>query len=274
VSADIGVRNIEEFRYLLAPFVLRRTRFAGQSYPAVQPGEIWVDLNPGQRQRYDELRRTKEVRRWRESGEEVTRAKAAALFTRARQICSGTAALDDGTTDDSAKLDRVMRLVTGELEDEKCVIFVYYRENVAALSRRLEAAGVGHVLMWSNETGAQLRDERVMRFTNDPDTRVLVGTTTIAGSLNLQVARHLIAADLVPNPAVMKQIAGRVQREGSAWEMVFYHQVLARDTVDEGLMGILRREQAVADAVWSEHGDLFQGLSPGEMLRLIAGGEA
>jgi SNF2 family DNA or RNA helicase len=271
VSTDIGIKNAEEFRYLLRPWVLRRKRFAGASYPAIQPNEIWVELTPRQRERYDELRRTKEVRRFLEAGEEVSRVKAAALFTRARQIASGTAALDEGQTDDSAKLDRVMRLLTGDLEDEKAVVFSYFKPNVAALSARLDAAGIGHVLMWSNETGAELRDERVQRFTNDPDCRVLVGTTTIAGSLDLQAARHLIAADLVPNPKVMTQIAGRVQRDGSAFEMVFFHQVLARGTVDEGLLEIVRREQGLSDAVWGERGDLFQGLSPADMLAMIAG---
>lgn len=271
VAQDIGIKNAEEFKFLLRPWVLRRTRFSGSSYPAIQPNEIWVDLTPRQRERYDELRRTKEVRRFLEAGEEVTRVKAAALFTRARQIASGTAALDEGTTDDSAKLDRVMRLVTGDLEDEKVVCFVYFKENVAALSRRLEAAGVGHVVMWSNETGAELRDERVQRFTHDPACRVLVGTTTIAGSLDLQAARHLLAADLVPNPKVMTQIAGRVQRDGSGWETVFFHQILARGTVDEGLLALVQREQALSDSVWGETGDLFQGLSARDMLAMIAG---
>jgi SNF2 family DNA or RNA helicase len=190
VATDIGVKNIEEFRYKLAPFVLRRTEFGGEGYPAVQPSEIWVDLNPRQRERYAELRRGT-LRRLREGGEEVTQAKAAAAFTRGAQICSGLAALDDGQ-DDSAKLDRLMHMLTGDLEEEKVVAFVYFRENVQALSDRLTAAGIGHVLMWSNETGARVRDQRVRSFTEDPDTRVLVGTTTIARSLNLQVSRNQI----------------------------------------------------------------------------------
>jgi SNF2 family DNA or RNA helicase len=274
VSTDIGIRNAEEFRYLLRPWVLRRTEFGGEGYPEVQPAEIWVELTARQRERYDELRRDKLVRRWREAGEEVTHAKAAALFTRGAQICSGTAALDDGTTDDSAKLDRVMRMLTGSLEDEKVVCFVYYKPNVAALSARLDAAGIGHAVMWSNETGAELRDERIQRFTHDPACRVLVGTTTIARSLNLQAARHLVAVDTVLNPKLMTQIVGRVKRRGSAFSTVFFHQMLARGTQEEGYLPLLRREQALSDSVWEESGELFQGLSSRDMLRLVAGGPA
>ena len=93
VSKDIGIKNAEEFKALLRPWVLRRTEFGGEGYPEVQPAEIWVELAPRQRARYDELRRTKEVRRWRAGNEEVSRVKAAALFTRGAQICSGTAAV-------------------------------------------------------------------------------------------------------------------------------------------------------------------------------------
>ena len=171
VATDIGVKNLEEFKFKLAPWVLRRTEVGGEGYPEVQPCEIWVDLNPRQRQRYDELRRGT-LRRLREGGEEISQAKAAAAFTRGAQICSGLAALDDASAvrnpDDSAKLDRLMRMLSGDLEEEKVVCFVYFRENVEALSHRLDAAGIGHVLMWSNETGAELRDERVQRFTHDP----------------------------------------------------------------------------------------------------------
>jgi SNF2 family DNA or RNA helicase len=275
VSTDIGVKNLEEFKYKLRPWVLRRTEVGGEGYPEVQPTEIWVDLNPRQRERYDELRRGT-LRRLREGGEEISQAKAAAAFTRGAQICSGLAALDDASAgrnpDDSAKLDRFMRMVTGELEEEKVVAFVYFRENVEALSNRLDAAGIGHVLMWSRETGAELRDERIQRFTSDPGCRVLVGTTTIARSLNLQVARQLAAIDTVLNPMLMAQIVGRVKRYGSAFRTVFFHQMLARGTQEEGYLPLLQREQAISDSVWGERGDLFQGLSPTQLMQLVAEG--
>jgi superfamily II DNA/RNA helicase len=127
------------------------------------------------------------------------------------------------------------------------------------------------VVLWSSETGAELRDERVRRFTADPSCRVLIGTTTIARSLNLQAARHLVAVDTVLNPKLMTQVAGRIRRRGSAFSTVFFHQMLALGTQEEGYLPLLRREQALSDAVWSETGELFGGLSPRDMLAMIAG---
>lgn len=270
VSTDIGMKNTEEFKHKLRGWVLRRTEFGGEGYPEVQPSQVWVELTPAQRERYDALRRSQEVIRWRDG--EVTRERARAIFTQGAQICSGTAALDDGATDHSAKLDRLMRMVTtGALAEEKVVAFVYFKPNVAALSARLDAAGIGHVLFWGNESNAAERDARWERFTYDPDCRLLVGTTTIERSLNLQAAGVLAAVDTVLNPKRMTQIVGRVKRRGSAHQMVRFLQFLALDTQEAGYLEVLRREQGLSDAVWGEHGELYPGLSDREMLRLVAG---
>ena len=53
-----------------------------------------------------------------------------------------------------------MREITGDLHQEKVVVFIDFKPNVAAMSRRLEAAGIGHVLMWSSETSQRERARR------------------------------------------------------------------------------------------------------------------
>jgi len=103
---------------------------------------------------------------------------------------------------------------------------------------------------------------------------VLLGTTTIERSLNLQAARHMAALDTIINPARMRQIAGRVARIGSRQPTVYFHTVLARDTQEAAYPGILQREQALADWLWSEQSDLFPALSPMALLRMISGDSA
>jgi SNF2 family DNA or RNA helicase len=278
VYTDNGIvsdpRRIAEFRAAIAPLVLRRTAadVDDVELPAVQYSPVFLDLSPRQRARYEELRRGW-LRRLKDTGAEVTRAEALVAFTRARQICSGLAALDEGLgRDDSAKLDWVMDKVTGDLSGEKMVCFVYFRDNVAALSARLRAAGVGHVLMWSGETSQKVRARRLELFRGDPRCQVLVGTTTIEASLNLQVAAHLAAVDTIPNPARMEQLLGRVRRDGSPHPTVYFHHLLARDTVEDAYLPMLRREAAVADAVWDEQQSLFTSMTPREILRLVATG--
>lgn len=269
---DTGVKEnaLPEFRRLIAPMILRRTvgDLDDVTLPAVQPNEVWLDLLPDQQSRMDELK-TGTLRRLRDRGTEITHVEAAAAFVRARQINSGLAALDDGN-DVSVKLDWTMDMLTGDLASDKVVVFVFFKPNIAALSARLEAQGIGHVLMWSSETDKAERAERIRRFWDDPACRVLVGSPTIEASLNLQVAGHMIAVDQIWNPQRMNQLLGRVQRQGSRHAMVVFHQLLIRGTLDEDFIATMEREQAMADGVWGDTGEIYSRMEPRQLMRMVA----
>lgn len=270
-DSGVNERRLPEFKRKVAPMILRRTvtDLDDAQLPDVQPNEVWLDLLPDQRERYAELSRGI-LRRLRDTGTEITRVQAAAAFTRARQICSGLAALDDGR-DVSVKLDWTMDKITGDLSEDKVFCFVYFRENVEALSRRLTEAGVGHVLLWSNETDPAERDRRIQQFTHDSACRVVIATTTAERSLNLQAAGHLIAVDTIQNPARMEQIVGRVRRLGSRHTMVVFHQLLCRGTYEEQMLELLRDEQAMANAVWDDESPLFmREMSPRQVMQMVA----
>lgn len=273
VYRDNGVQaeRLPELQRLIAPLVLRRTTFDDVDLPDIQVSTVRLDLLPAQRQRYAELK-SGVLKRLKNGIYEVSHAEAAAAFTRGSQICSGLAALDDGATRDiSVKLDWVVDKLTGDLAEEKVVCYVHFRENVRALSARLDAEGIGHVLFWSEETAGQVRDIRRQRFLEDPDCRVLIGTTTIERSLNLQVAGHMVAVDTILNQSRMTQLVGRIRRQGSRFGMVTLHHLLARDTQEDGYTALLAREGAMADSVWGEDEAIFHLASPREIMEMIVG---
>lgn len=269
---DTGVKEhmLPEFRAKIDPLVLRRTAadLPELELPVINPNPVFLDLTLPQRRRYDELK-TGVLRRLREGGEQVSRVEAGAAFTRGSQICSGLAALDDGA-DISAKLDWVVDKLTGDLAEEKVVCFVYFTPNVAALSVRLREQGIGHVLMWSPENNKAERQRRIDQFTDDPECRVLIGTTTIEMSLNLQAARHLIAVDTIINPARMEQLVGRIRRQGSRYSSVFFHHLLAKGTQEEAYLHVLGQEQGMSDTVWGEDSEIFDQLTPRQIMEMIA----
>lgn len=273
----VNAERLPEFRRLIAPLVLRRTAadLDDVEMPEIQAAPVHIPLLPAQRARYEELRQgvLRRLRRADDGQEdEVTLAQATAAWTRGAQICSGLAALDDGPgADVSAKLDWVMAQLTGDLSDDKTVVFVYYKPNLAALSARLEQAGIGHVLMWSEETGARERDERLRRFREDPECRVLAGTNTIERSLNLQVARHIITADWIMNPARMEQMVGRVRRQGSRHSTVIWHQLLTPGTQEDSYLQLLSSEGQMSGSVWGEENVVFAALSPRQVMEVVAG---
>ena len=109
------------------------------------------------------------------------------------------------------------------------------------------------------------------QFWEDPECRVLIGTRAIEQSLNLQVSRHLINIDMILNPARMEQLAGRIRRDGSAYQHVFVHNLLTVGTQEERYLPLLEREAALSSHIWDENSELFQALDAQALLRLISG---
>ncbi len=268
----VGYQHIDEFSELVRPLALRRTAadITDVTLPAVVPQDIYLEMHPQQRDRYRELK-AGVLRIIKAEGQKVRRPKAIALFSYGAMICSGLAALGEPDRPNSSiKLDWLEdKLVDGDLSDEKVVVFINHKNNIRAMKERLDRAGVGHVIIWGEERDPAVRFAAQERFWQNPQCRVLMGTTAIEQSLNLQIARHLINVDTILNAARMTQLSGRIRRDGSKYSTVYVHNLLTSGTQEEAYVPLLEREQALQDAVWNEQSELFQALSPLALLTLI-----
>lgn len=271
----IGYRRLDEVKHRMAPLVLRRT--AGDlddvHIPAITPDDVMLHLYRAQRLKYEELRQGV-IRLLREDGVEKTkRVTALSKIHYGAAICAGLAALgeEDGPGT-SVKLDWIIDKVRpdGDLGEEKIVIYARLKNTVRALQYRLRDERIGFVTVWGEERRADKRKAAQDRFWDDPRCRILLDTSSIEQSLNLQVSRHLINVDMIMNPARMEQLAGRIRRVGSGFQRVFVHNLLTVNTQEERYLPLLEREAAIAGHIWDENSDLFHSLDPIELLRLIA----
>lgn len=270
----VGYKNLGVVKRQIAPLVLRRTAsdLDDVDLPTIMPDDVFLDLYPRQREKYDELKRGV-LRIIREEGVQVKRPVALAQIHYGAAICAGLAALGEadgpGT---SVKLDWIQHQLTeGELSEEKTVVFVNLKNSVRALQYRLRDAGIGFVTVWGEEKDKAKRAAAQERFWEDPRCRVLIGTKSIEQSLNLQISRHLVNMDMILNPARMEQLAGRIRRDGSAYQHVFVHNLLTVRTQEERYLPLLEREAALASHIWDENSQLFNALSPMALLQLISG---
>lgn len=270
----VGYQNLPEFKSKTAHLTLRRTAndIDDVDLPAVIPSNVFLEPYPAQVEKYRELQQGV-LRIIRTQGEEVKRATAIAKFLYGAQICGGLATIGEpDRPNSSVKLDWVEeKLVDGDLSDEKVVVFINFKNGVRALQGRLDRAGVGYTTIWGETKTNADRFANQQRFWNDPDCRVLIGTTSIEQSLNLQVARHLINVDMIMNPSRMEQLAGRIRRDGSKYQSVYVHNLLTVGTQEERYLPALEREQALIDFIWDSKSELFDALSPLMMLQMIGG---
>lgn len=268
-----GYKRLDEVKRKMAPMVLRRTadQLDDVNMPTIMPNDVMLDLYPAQRAKYKELQKGV-LTILREEGIDTKHTTALTKIHYGAQICGGLATLGEpdgpGT---SVKMDWTLEKLTGELENEKVVIFANYKNTVRALQDRFRENNIGFTTVWGEDPNKARRRQAQERFWEDPRCRVLIGTKAIEQSLNLQVSRHLVNIDLIMNPARMEQLAGRVRRNGSRFEHVYVHNLLTTDTQEERYLPSLEREAALSGFIWGENSQLFQALSPTALLHLISG---
>lgn len=272
----VGHRHLDEFQEKIAPMVLRRSldQIDDVELPAIQPENVWLTLHPEQRRAYESLQQNVlSLSRGASANRVIARNKL--LY--GQQICEGLAFLgDEDGSDTSIKFDWLMDKLTGDWSGEtdndpgeKAVVFVQFKAGLRALAARFSEAGIDHEIIWGEERRPKIRDAALERFREDPACRVLLGTSAIEKSLNLQIARHLVNVDQLPNPARMTQLAGRVRRQGSRFRTVYVHNLLTIDTHEERTLAMLEHEAALASVVWQEEDALFRSLTPMQLMALI-----
>lgn len=271
-----GYRMLDEVKRKIAPFVLRRTAddISDVHMPTIIPSDVMLELYPAQKAKYKELQKGV-VKLLKEGSEKIKHTTALTRLHYGAAICAGLTALgeEDGPGQ-SVKMDWIMDKIVegGDLGDEKVVIFANMKATIRALQARMNAAGVGYVTVWGEETNKRVRSQAQEQFWDDPNTRILLGTRAIEQSLNLQNARHLINLDIILNPARMEQLAGRIRRTGSEFRHVYVHNLLTVGTQEERYIPLLSREAALSAHIWGEGSELFSLVNdPEEMLRLISG---
>jgi SNF2 family DNA or RNA helicase len=242
-----------ELRQKTAPLVLRRTAADCDdvAMPVTEVIHVPVELGTAQRERYEELRRGI-LTRLDDRGKPVSKQEAESIFLRARQVVSGLANLDNVKTGESAKLDRVMTRLTGDLSDEPVVVYCYFRPTLADLAGRLAAEGITSVRIWG-EQHAREQEHAVSAF-NTGAAPVMLITDAGGMGLDLQVSRRLIVADIPVSAGRFRQLVGRIRRDGSEHRSC-YVQVLVSDTpVDAALAATVGSELSMFNAVMDAEG--------------------
>jgi len=162
-----------------------------------------------------------------------------------------------------------MNQIQNDWAGSKIVVCNNWKASIGALEKRLEAAGIGYVTMTSDQNNQKQREQDRQKFWDDDSCRVLMGTTAIEKSLNLQCANIQVNMDMLYNPSRHQQLAGRVHRVGSIHDEAWVFSLLTKDTVEEGVMKMLQQKQAISDHVFDDNSEIFEKLTTRELFNLI-----
>lgn len=286
-------KNLGQLRNLIWPYYYRRTfRDIPGEMPELTSRIEWVELTAGQRRAYDVLRAS--TLGAAPAGRPGTRRFS--LQHRAlglKQISTSLQTFDPRFQDHSSKLDWILAHLQGDWTEGgllpdgspcpmKIVVYSTWKQTIVTLKRRLDAAGIGSVVMAGHGnlpsgdpfpygSAAGEREPFRQRFFEDPNCQVLIGTTAIEMSTNLHAAPILVNLDLPTNPGRAEQIAGRVWRQSSPYRFVQVISLMGLGTVELGTLLLLRNRQALIDTMNGDTpGGLFGAFSEGELEELIS----
>ncbi len=260
----IGFKNTKELKDKLDPYYLRRTyKDIDVKIPELRSQIKWIEMTPEQKQMYSEVSNGFAKLSPNSPPKEIKSA-----FLRLRQVCTSTATIGS-SEDHSGKLDWLVKTLETDWSDNKVVVYSNWKASIAALEKRLSKSGIKCVTMTGDENNQEVREKLRKQFWEDDDTKVLIGTTAIEKSLNLQCANIQVNLDMLYNPSRHQQLAGRVHRVGSEHDEAWVFSLLTKDTVEEGVMRLLQQKQAISDHVLNDDSEIFEKLSPRELYNLI-----
>jgi superfamily II DNA or RNA helicase len=130
------------------------------------------------------------------------------------------------------KFAMLLKILNGELRNEKCVIFSYYRPTLAYLERRLSAENIGCLVIH----GGVPQDERgpiVDKFASEAQVKVLLSSEVGSEGIDLQFCSVVVNYDLPWNPMRIEQRIGRIDRVGQKAERLRIFHFKIKDTVEE-----------------------------------------
>lgn len=243
----------------LRPFLLRRTKeeVAAELPPRTEILER-VSLPKAQQALYETVRSAMDQRVREAIG---SRGLAAARITvldallKLRQVCCDPALAKTEaarSVTDSAKRERLRELL-GELvaEGRRVLVFSQFVEMLRLIEADLVAIGIASLSL----TGETRDRAAVLDAFARGDAPVFLLSLKAGGvGLTLTEADTVILFDPWWNPAVERQAMDRAHRIGQT-RPVFVHRLVATGTVEEKILDLQARKQALADALFDEGSD-------------------
>ena len=270
-AADEGARSL--LARALRPFILRRTKKqVVDDLPDKVEQTLFCDLEPAQRQMYEELKaHYRQALLRKETTEVGGRSKIEVLeaLLRLRQAACHPGLIDpERSGDASAKLDMLMpQLAEVAEEGHKILVFSQFTKFLGLVRDRLDADGIRYEYL---DGRTRNRAERVESFQNNPDIPLFLISLKAGGlGLNLTSADYVYLLDPWWNPAVEAQAIDRSHRIGQV-NQVFAYRLIARDTVEQKILELQQKKRDLADAILDENRNVIGTLTRDDLEFLLS----
>ena len=258
IENDADEYRQKQLNQRIAPFLLRRTKDQVLTeLPEKTEIISTVTLQHKQRDLYEAVRLAMDEKVRKEVAKKgLARSQIMILdaLLKLRQTCCDPRIVSlpqAKKVKQSAKLTLLMEMLPEMVaEGRKILVFSQFTKMLALIEMELKQQGIGY----SKLTGqTRKRDEAIQRFQGGDVPVFLISLKAGGVGLNLTTADTVIHYDPWWNPAVEKQATDRAHRIGQK-KAVFVYKLVTEGTVEEKIVALQQKKQALADAVYSGKG--------------------
>jgi len=277
-ALDKGQANPETLKLIqrvLRPFVLRRTKQeVAKDLPARSEQTLFVELEPEERARYDELLRFYQASIKKQGLTDPARSTPQVLeaLLRLRQAACHPGLLDrKRASERSSKIELLLEQLRGVVQEgHKALVFSQFTSLLGILRERLNDQRIAFEYL---DGKTKDRDACVARFQSDPLLPVFLVSLKAGGvGLNLTAADYVFILDPWWNPAVEAQAIDRAHRIGQTRPVIAY-RLLARNTVEERVLQLQDQKRQLIAAVMGDEGAFAGKLTRDDLESLLGLGE-
>jgi superfamily II DNA or RNA helicase len=255
-------------RQKIRPFVLRRKKSeVAPELPPRSDAVLYCELEDTEQRVYDAVLAAtrKEVVAKLSEGSSVLAALEALL--RLRQAACHPSLVPGQSAATSSKIVRLVEALEDAAADgHKALVFSQWTSLLDLIEPHLVEAAISFTRLDGRTTD---RGGVVSAFQEASGPPVMLISLKAGGTgLNLTAADHVFLMDPWWNPAVEDQAADRAHRIGQDRPVMVY-RLVAKGTVEEGILALQERKRRVADAALGE-ADRAVGLTREDLLALLA----
>ena len=230
----------------ISKFCVRQTKNSGIIHlPEKEYRTIYADWEPRQYETYSQIR--EEMRTVIVKEGIPTEDKADQVLKRLLrlvQIASNPALVDESYKAIPGKYEPLCDIVSDICsQDEKCIIWTSFIENVNWLSKEFRRFGTAKI---HGKMNIADRNSEVNKFMGNREIRILVATPGAAKEgLTLTTANHVIYFDRVFSLDDYLQSQDRIHRISQSKKCFVYHLIM-KDSIDEWIDVLLRAKHLAA----------------------------
>ena len=247
----LGFRNLDELTKSIQPFSYRVTKEECLDLPEKNYIKRTIELTPEQKKIYNQLKSSAVA--LLDSMEMVSANAVITQLLRLHQVSCGFVNTDDGNTVEikNTRLSELMSIL--EEVNGKAIIWANYRHDIMAIENEIaKVYGRSSVASYFGDTDGEKRQEIVNDFQNKDELRFFVGQPRTGGyGLTLTAASTVVYYSNNYDLEVRLQSEDRAHRIGQT-SAVTYIDLVAEKTVDEKIVGALRKKINIATEVLGE----------------------